>query len=458
MAAAVAFTVPAQVAEGRVTGRPARRTTPSTRAASKEPAPTAKPKIKPTIARDPSLAAVTAEEHDGLRLLFASMRERIVDTRADGRDVNTAIAGANDFTVKLFKAVAVQQAGRNVVTGPYTALFALGMAYGGANAKTAEEMASVLGATGLPGERWHAAINNYDLTLAARLAGSGVEWTAANKVWLQRGFTPSPAYLDLLAGRYGSALAEADFTSKPDAERQSINTWTKRQTKERIPELFPPDTIGAGTRLVLVNAVALDAPWNIPFDPALTRPGPFRLADGLVVAVPMMSYNLFLPSGRGPDFTAVELPYKGGQLVMDLIVPTDLKRFEAELTATSLAERLALIKDGGIHLSVPKFSTRTHADLNDILKDMGMPSAFAGADFSGITGGPNGLFIESVQHEAFIAVDEDGTKAAAATGVAMALSHGPTVTVDRPFLYVIRDKAAGTILFMGRVMDPSKTA
>ena len=114
---------------------------------------------------------------------------------------------------------------------------------------------------------------------------------------------------------------------------------------------------------------------------------------------------------------------------MDVIVPTDLQRFEAELTAASLAERLALIKDGGIHLSMPKFSTRTHADLNDILKDMGMPSAFAGADFSGITGGPNGLFIESVQHEAFIAVDEDGTKAAAATGVAMALSGSSVVFV-----------------------------
>ena len=449
--AILGLTVPGGDATGRAarTRRSTRRT-PVTR--PKKPVPQSP---RPTT---PLPAGVVVEEFDGIRLLMASTRGRIVDLNADGRDVATAVAGANAFTVRMYRAVAAQQAGENVVTGPYTALFALGMAYGGAKGTTAQEMAGVLGAEDLPGERWHAAINTYDQTLAARLEGSGVEWTAANKVWLRRGLPVAPTYVDLLTGRYGSAPAEADFSADPGAQRQAINTWTSKQTKERVKDLFPEGAIDSATEMVLVNAVALDAPWNIPFDPAQTRPGSFLLADGRSVTVPMMSYSMFLPSARSEDFGAVELPYKGGHLVMDVIVPKDLARFEAGLTVTSLGALLAQIKDGGIHLTMPKFSTRTHVGLNAILKDMGMPTAFGAADFSGITGGANGLYIKTVEHEAYIEVDETGTKAAAATGVAMAASHGPTVNVDRPFIYVIRDKAAGAILFMGRVTDPSKRA
>jgi serpin B len=155
---------------------------------------------------------------------------------------------------------------------------------------------------------------------------------------------------------------------------------------------------------------------------------------------------------------AVELPYGGGALSMVVIVPTDLAAFEAGLSTETLRTVLAAIADGGIHLTMPKWSARTHLTLNETQQSLGVVSAFGGtADFSGIVDG-GGLWLDQVEHEAFVDVDEQGTRAAAATGGEMAASHGPTVTVDRPFLYVIRDRGAGTILFIGRVADPTIAA
>ncbi len=207
--------------------------------------------------------------------------------------------------------------------------------------------------------------------------------------------------------------------------------------------------------MVLVNAIALDAPWEFPFDPNRTSMGPFTRQDGSSVDVDMMHYDEFLPTAFSGSYQAVELPYGGGALSMVVIVPNDFDDFESTLTADVVDEVVESISDGGIHLSMPKWSARTKVTLNEVLTELGMPSAFGGgADFSGMTGSP-GLFLDRVEHEAFIEVDEAGTRAAAATGASMAMSHGPTIIVDRPFLYVIRDKNAGTTLFIGRVLDPT---
>ena len=207
--------------------------------------------------------------------------------------------------------------------------------------------------------------------------------------------------------------------------------------------------------MVLVDAVAMDAPWEFPFDVAATRIEPFTLADGTTVQVPTMHYDEYLPSLWRDGLQAVEVPYGGGALSMVVIVPADLASFEAELTTESLAAVIDGIDDGGIHLSLPKWTARTHVRLDDTLSALGMPTAFGGeADFSGMVEG-GGLFLDQVEHEAVIEVDEQGTRAAAATGGEMASSHGPTIEVDRPYLYVIRDSGAGTILFIGRVTDPT---
>jgi len=262
-------------------------------------------------------------------------------------------------------------------------------------------------------------------------------------------------YLDVLTGAYGSPLAEADFGTDPEGSRELVNGWVEDQTNDLIPELFPPDSFSGQTQMVLVNAVAMDAPWEFPFDPAMTRQEPFTRADGTTVQVPMMHYDEYLPSLWRNDVQAVELPYGGGTLSMVVIVPTDLEGFEAELTSQSLAAIIDAIDDGGIHLSLPKWTARTHVQLNDILSELGMPTAFsAAADFSAMVDG-GGLWLDQVEHEAVVDVDEQGTRAAAATGGEMVVSHGPTIAVNRPYLYVIRDRGAGTILFLGRVTDPT---
>ncbi len=264
-------------------------------------------------------------------------------------------------------------------------------------------------------------------------------------------------YLDVLTGVYGSPLAEADFATDPDGERLAINRWIEDNTNDLIPELFPEQSLHEDVVMVLVNAVALDAPWEFPFDPAATRDEPFTRADGSTVTVATMHYDEFLPSIWNEEYQAVELPYGGGALSMIVLMPNDLAEFEASLTTESLNEVFDSITDGGIHLSLPKWSARTHLTLNDTLAAMGMPTAFdpAGADFSGMVDG-GGLWLDRVEHEAFVEVDEEGARAAAATGGAMALSHGPTIQINRPYLYVIRDQGAGTILFIGRVNDPTQ--
>ena len=223
-------------------------------------------------------------------------------------------------------------------------------------------------------------------------------------------------------------------------------------TAHRSPR---PTSLLTSTAMVLVNAIALDAPWEFPFDPAATTDQPFTRADGSTVDVATMHYHEFLPSAVTEEYQAVELPYGGGALSMVVVMPSDLAEFEANLTTESLTGVFDSITDGGIHLSLPKWSARTHLTLNDTLAALGMPTAFGGgADFSGMVDG-GGIWLDRVEHEAYIEVDEQGTRAAAATGGAMAMSHGPTITINQPYLYIIRDQGAGTVLFIGRVNDPT---
>ncbi len=391
---------------------------------------------------------------DGVSLVYGELTERSIDIGADGRNTVAAVEGMNAFAVDLYREVAETEDG-NVVLSPYSVVFALGMILAGARGATEAEMTAVLHAD-IAGDGWQEGVNAYDLTLDARTANSPTIWSSANKVWVKPSLPLRADYLDVLTGVYGSPLAEADFAADVEAQREAINGWVGEKTADRITELFPADAIDPDTAMVLVNAVALDAPWEFPFDPVETQDGIFTRADGSTVEVPMMRYDEFLPSGAGPGVQAVELPYGGGALSMVVIVPDDLAAFEADLTVGSLDAVLGSIQEGGIHLTMPRWSARTHLTLNDVLADLGMPTAFdAAADFSGMVDG-GGLHLDRVEHEAFIEVDEAGTRAAAATGGAMLGSHGPTIAVDRPFLYVVRDRGAGTILFIGRVTDPTQ--
>jgi serpin B len=281
----------------------------------------------------------------------------------------------------------------------------------------------------------------------------------ANAPFAQRGMPLEAAYLGALASRYGAGLRVVDYQGAAEAARKLINGWVDGQTEHRIPELLVPGVLTPATRLALVNAIYLKAPWQDAFPVDATKPGGFTRADGSIVQVPTMATTAAMRYAAGTGWKAVELPYVGGSLAMTVIVPDDLTIFERTLTADQLATITGSLADGQVVLSLPKFSIETKAELADILAKLGMPTAFSeAADFTGITTAER-LAISNVIHQANIDVDEKGTTAAAATAVVMRataiLAQPVTVRVDRPYLFALRDVPTGAILFLGRVGDPS---
>lgn len=389
-------------------------------------------------------------EPPGVRVIGAGI-ERAAPT-ASPAEVQELTRAQLDFAIDLYRALATGTED-DLALGPGSLHTALSMVRAGARGTTAEQMDAVLHAAGL-GNRLHELGNALDQELESRNDTRGISLSTANRVWADEGLSLTDDYTETLATHYGAGLAALDFGADAEQARAAVNAWVHGATGEMIEELFPAGTITPDTQLVLANALHLEAKWTFPFRPEQTGPQPFTLGDGSTVQVETMRYDESLPSGRGPGWQAVRLPYSGEQLSMTVVVPDDLRAFEQSLDADLLARVDASIEDRGIHLSLPRFTARTHSSLARTLAAMGMPAAFGpAADFSGMTGSA-GLFITAVEHEAVVEVDEEGTEAAAASGVAMASSHGPTVTVDRPFLFLIRDEPTGAVLFLGRVVDP----
>jgi serpin B len=381
---------------------------------------------------------------------------------ADAAAAGTAITA---FGLDLYRAMANGQT--NVVLSPSSIALALAMARAGARGQTATEMDAVMRAVAADGNAgW---LNALDQALAARSGtfedqgGNPLSVTLriANAPFAQRGMPLEPAYLEALASRFGAGLRLVDYVSATEATRNLINGWVDGQTEHRIPELLVPGILTPDTRLTLVNAIYLKAPWLKPFPADATKPGAFTRADGSTVEVPMMATSAAMRYAAGSGWKAVEIPYIGGSLAMTVIIPDDLATFERALTADQLASITAGLAETQVSLTFPKFSIETKAELADVLAALGMPSAFdERADFSGITSAEK-LVISNVIHQANIDVDEKGTVAAAATAVVMERTSAPaepvTLRVDRPFLFALRDVPTGAILFLGRVADPSIT-
>ncbi len=386
---------------------------------------------------------------------------------------NLAAAAINAFGVDLYRRVA--GASGNLVISPTSVAIALNMARAGAQGRTAAQMDAVLHSVGSAAAQAEA-IGSLDQALAALSGtfqnGNGRELPVtlrlANAPFAQLGMPIEPAYLDALAAQFGAPLRLLDYASDPNAARLLINAWVKAQTEGRVPALLSPPDITTLTRLVLVNAIYLHAPWLNPFDPGATAPGAFTRPDGSTVRVPMMAVQDAVPYAAGTGWRAVELPYLGGSLALDVIVPTDLAGFEAHLTSAEIARLTGAFTPQEVQLSLPRFGIQTETRLARTLGALGMPLAFdrTKADFSGIAlhscgATPDCLYIAQVIHQATIDVDEKGTTAAAATAVVMVTGgpgyQGPWITfrVDRPFLFILRDRTSGAILFMGHVTDPS---
>ena len=356
----------------------------------------------------------------------------------------------------------------NLVLSPYSVAVALGMTWAGAGGRTAAEMRRVLRVTG--DARFHGGLNALTAHVDGlagpqdRADGSRAELAlgGANQLYGQRGVGWERDFLDLLAREYAAGLREVDYENAHEEAREQINDWVGGRTQGRIPELIPAGVLDPLTRLVLVNALYLKAPWEIPFEKSLSESMPFQRGDGSSVDVdtmvqPMLETTLT----QGDGWRAAQLPYAGRTLAMTLVLPDPgrMRQVEAAVTTGGLADVLSAGRAAMLEVRLPKWTFRTQTPLTDVLQELGMRTAFDSdrADFLPMTEEDLDLYVSAVLHEGFIAVDEQGTEAAAATAVVVRDESAPVSEpfhVDRPFLFAIHDVEHGIPLFLGKVDDP----
>ncbi len=396
-----------------------------------------------------------------------STKSRIAKPQVPENDLQELVQGNNEFALQLYQQLQSTQDG-NLIYSPYSISQALAMTYAGARSETETQMASTLRFT-LPKSALHPAFNALGLELDKRaelgpeFAESAFRLRIANSLWGQKDYTFLPEFLDTLAENYAAGMSLLDFISDPEAARAVINQWVYDQTEQKIKDLLPEGSITPDTRLVLTNAIYFKAAWANEFDKSSTQEAPFTLLDGSQVQAQMMNIQERFAYASGDGYQVVELPYVGNLMVMTVILP-DSGKFEeiqSKLSAAWLDEVTGSMGTLLIQLGFPKFKFEAAFSLSEILKQMGMPLAFTDqADLSGMDGTDN-LYISDVIHKAVIAVDEEGTEAAAATAVIVMVESMPMpedpiyLTIDRPFLFLIRDRGTGSILFAGRVLDPT---
>jgi serpin B len=418
------------------------------------------------LATSPLLAAcgdgVTAAprpgDHAGLRLVSADVARSSGDPAA----VPAVVSAIGTFGCRLWGQLGSPT--DNLAVSPYSIAVALAMTANGAAGSTQSQMLDVLGIRSLTS--YNAGINALTQQVVA-LAGpvhradgthDKIALSSADQLFGDAQTRWGSAFLSVLAREYGAGMRTVDFRHAAEGARRLVNQWTAAHTGDRIPTILPRGSVDRWTRLVLVNALYLKAPWSDPFDKSATTPQPFTRADGSRVRVDMMQAD---PEGAvhlaGAHYQAARLPYAGGGLAMTVALPDSGR--EADALAALLDGGLSAPGDGGVHIALPRFTFRTPSSLKQALVDLGMPLAFGNAaDFSGMSPAEP-LCIDKVLHETFVAVDESGTEAAAATAVVVRATSGVvnrhSLICDRPFLFVVHDTAHGTPLFVGRVTDPT---
>ncbi|AWV90224.1 serpin family protein [Bradymonas sediminis] len=372
------------------------------------------------------------------------------------------VAGNTDFALDLYREIAAQDA--NLFYSPFSISEALAMTYAGARGETAAQMAATLHLNA-DQAMVHPAFNWLDahlMNLGETPTNEGshpFELAVANSIWGQAGYQFEADFLDTLALNYGAGLNTMDFIEAPEASRQTINQWVEDKTKERIKDLIPEGAITQDTRMVLTNAIYFKASWLYAFEESMTAAGDFNKLDGSTLSVDLMQQTNYLSYAQMDGFEALELPYDGGDVSMLILLPEDLAAFEQGLDSATLSATIEALENTYTKITLPKFEYTLDLPLAQTLQDMGMTDAFSSsADLSGITG-TRDLVISDVVHKAFVAVDEEGTEAAAATAVIGGATSVPPepvdFRVDKPFIFMIRANQTGSLLFVGRVLEPN---
>lgn len=386
------------------------------------------------------------------------------------------VAGNTAFALDLYHQLRAGDSG-NLIFSPYSVSLALAMTFAGARGETASQMADVLGFS-LPDDDLHAAFAalTADLTERANTERSEAQGGGesglriANSLWGEQTFPFSTAFTAQLDDAYGAGLEQTDFVNAPEQARDDINAWVAEHTEDRIQDIVPEGAITAATRLVLANAIWFYGSWLDSFDPENTADEPFNLSDGTTVDVPFMYQRENFAYAETDGMQLVELPYTAGGYAMTVILPDEgqFDSVEEALDADTLQSAINALSWTDVRLWLPKFEFELSTSLAQTLQALGMSDALDPdlADFSGMVeeraDTTETIAIGEVLHKAFIAIDEEGTEAAAATVVMMPTSAAPQdeeepveLRVDRPFLFAIRDTTTGTVLFLGRVTDPS---
>ena len=386
------------------------------------------------------------------------------DTSAAKADVEAVVAGNNEFAFELYARLKddaqVRNARGNLFFSPYSISTALAMTYTGARGETAEQMAGALRFPMGSVSDLAAAFGALQQGLKGNVQDKGYELNVANALWLQKDYGFLDSFLEINRRCFGAGAHEVDFVGATEETRKTINAWVERETRDKIKELLKRGDIDRATTLVLTNAIYFKGEWAIKFKETDTKDAPFHVDEDTTVQVPLMSRKGLFRYGADDEAETLVLPYKGKELSMVVVLPRKGRMGEVErgLTSTSLEARLKGAREWEVEVYLPKFKMTTGAiDVGKILQEMGMKDAFSRrADFSGMTGRED-LWVSAVAHKAFVEVNEEGTEAAAATGVIMrgtAVVQIPVFRADRPFVFMIRDNRSGSILFIGRVMNP----
>jgi len=404
------------------------------------------------------------EESDTRRLL------PLTPTRSSGPE--SFAEDNNDFALAMYRQL--RQRPGNLFFSPFSLRTALGMTYAGAGGETATQMRETLRLSS-PEEAPHVAFAEIVERLSAG-GGSKYEMAVANSLWGQDGAPLQPGFLDLTAHHYGGGMNLVDFRRDAEAARLTMNQWVEGKTRQKIRELIPSGVLDADTRLVLVNAVYFKGMWVLQFPKSATRDEAFRLEGGGKVRAPLMHQRECVRYLQAAGYQAVDLVYEGGDLSMLVLLPDQkvgLRNLEKQLSARMLHDCVAQVRTREVKLFLPRFKIAWGTvDMRDQLTALGMPLAFTRyrADFSGINSheppDEESLFLSGVFHKAFVEVQEEGTEAAAATAAHFRQASAPSrpftppplpiFRADHPFLFAIRERKSGAILFLGCIIDPTR--
>lgn len=362
--------------------------------------------------------------------------------------------GNSNFAWDLYAALQAQEG--NLFFSPYSISTALAMTYAGARGETARQMATVLHFPAKQ-DQLHPAFAALAKHMQQFEAAGTLQINIANALWVAEKFDLLDPFVKLNKTYYGANLFPVDFAKALEPARQKINAWVAEHTRQKIQELLQKDDIINTTPLVLTNAIYFNAPWAVPFDRKLTSAEPFWITAKQSIETPMMHRHGKFYAVEDQQAGVLILPYSDENVVMGIVLPHEkdgLAAVAAGVNAEQVDDWLRRAEETTLQVALPKLKLSFRLDLKETLSQMGMPAAFANADFTGIS--KAGLFISKVIHQAEVEVHEQGTEAAAATAVAMGRSMPRQFQVNRPFLFFIMDTSSRSLLFVGRVVDPTK--